>query len=98
VVDLMVGFLIGAVAGAVQFLALVRFARLITRSDTMMTAVLFGMLQFLIPLAALVGVAFLSKSYLLPAACGIVAVLVIGAFIKYVVFSRKGKGREEKDA
>ena len=94
----MIGFLIGAAAGAVQFWTLIRFARLITSSDAMKQAVLFGLLQFFIPLVVLVCVGLLAENYLLPAAIGIAAVLIVGALAKYVVFSRKNRGREGKDA
>lgn len=92
----MIGFLIGLAAGAVQFFVLSRFARLITSKDKMIQAVAMGLIQFFIPVAVLVATGFLAKSHLLSTALGIVAVLVVGAFTR-LIFSRKSRGREEKN-
>ena len=94
----MVGFLLGAVAGIVQFWVLTKFAGLISSGDMSAKAVLFGLLQFFIPFIVLVCVAFIWKAFLIWTATGIVAALIVGIVVKYAVLPHINKGREEKDA
>jgi hypothetical protein len=89
----MIGLAIGVAAGGVQFWLLSKFTARITSGAGMnLQATFFFIMQFLLPLGALIAVGFLRRSDLLPAALGIIGALIVGAILKYVIITRKTRG------
>ena len=70
------GLIIGVVSGAAQFLMLSRFTKAVTAGRLDKIAVLFGLCQFFLPLAVLIGCAFLLNASLIWPALGMVVILV----------------------
>ncbi len=89
----MIGLSIGIVSGLLQFWLLTKFVKGITSGSVDIIYMSMGIVQFLLPAAVLVGVAFLRRQDLLLAGTGMAGVLIIGAILKYVVFARKSRGR-----
>jgi hypothetical protein len=89
----MLGLAIGVVAGVFQFWLLTKFTAGVTSGSVNISHVLLGLVQFFLPLGVLVGVAFLRQQDLIWTASGIAGALMIGAVLKYVVFTRKTRGR-----
>ena len=87
----MLGFIIGAVSGVVQYLLLSKFTGSLTGSKFGKKTVLFAVTQFLFPFAVLVVCAFLLSDELLLVAIGIASALIISAVIKYIVTQKSGK-------
>ena len=73
----MIGLIIGVASGLLQFLMLSKFTKAVTGGGLDRKALLFGVCQFLLPLAVLLGCAYLLRNALLWAAIGMVAVLVV---------------------
>lgn len=93
----MLGFLIGLAAGAVHFYALSRFTKMVTGGEFTPRLALFGVVQFLIPLAVLVVCAFTIRDLLLWVAIGMAVALVGSAVIKFALSARRSKGRDTTD-
>ena len=93
----MAGLIIGAVAGAVQFIVLMKFTGAVTGGGFSYKGALYGFAQFLIPLAVLLLVALLRMDMLLYTGIGIIAALIAGAGIKYALALRGKKRRGAKD-
>jgi len=86
----MLGFIIGAISGAVQFWLLSKFTGAITRNKDKVKrrTILFALIQFLMPFAVLVVVAFLLPGYLMLTAIGMAAALVVSAIVRYINASK----------
>jgi hypothetical protein len=94
----MIGLLIGIIAGGIQFWLLSKFVGCITGANGLsVTTVLYGILQFFMPLGVLVAIGFLRRSDLLPAALGIVGAIFAGVIIKNMIRVRKTRGRGDKN-
>ncbi len=89
----MIGLLIGAASGVLQFWLLARFVRAITAGSVNIKNMLLGLAQFFLPVGVLIGVAFIRREELLWAGVGIAGALLIGAVFKYWVLARKTGGR-----
>ncbi len=89
----MIGLAVGVVSGVFQFWLLTKFTKGLTTGFVDISNILLGLAQFLLPMAVLVGVAFLRRQDLIWAATGIAGALIVGAVLKYVVFARKTRGR-----
>jgi hypothetical protein len=79
-----VGFLIGAASGALQFWLLSRFTRAITGGGLNTKAALMGAGQFFLPLAVLLAVAAFMRAWLLAAALGMAAALIGCALASFI--------------
>ena len=88
----MIGLLLGAVSGAVQFLLLSKFTSSVTGGEFNAKAALFGVFQFFIPVAVLTVCAFLFRDGLVWAGIGMAAVLVAGALFRFVSHNCKSGG------
>ncbi len=93
----MIGFLIGIVFGGLQFWILRKFTVRVTSSGVDIKCMLLGMLQLIIPLVALLGVALLRRQDILWTGVGITSFLLIGALAIFIK-NRKPKGRGNNDA
>lgn len=94
----MVGLVVGVAAGGIQFWLLTKFTARITSSAGMnLRSIFIFLLQFLLPLGVLVSIAFLKHSDLLQAALGIIGMLIIGTILKYVIITRKTRGRRDNN-
>lgn len=93
----MIGLFIGIVAGAFQFWMLSIFTKAITSGLFSTKSVLFGLLQFFLPLGVLIGIAFIRRQDLLWAGIGITGSLIISAIAKYFINARKLRGRENNN-
>ena len=82
---MLIGLIIGAGSGVLQFFMLSRFTKAVTGGGLDKKAVLFGVCQFLLPLIVLLICAFLLRDALLWAAIGMVVVLVSFSFVKFVL-------------
>ena len=89
----MIGLSIGVVSGVFQFWLLSKFTKGISTGTVNISYMLLGLVQFLLPIGVLVGVAFLRRQDILWAGVGITGALLISAFLKYVVGARKTRGR-----
>ena len=89
----MIGLLIGVAAGVLQFWLLTKFVKGLTTGAVDISYILLGLVQFILPLGILVGVAFIRREDLLWAGTGIAGALIVGAVLKYIVFARKTRGR-----
>lgn len=78
----MVGFLIGLLAGFIQFIMLCRFTDAVTKDGKI--PILEALFQIFIPVIALLGCALLVPKELIWAAGGIVSFIIIGAVIKFI--------------
>lgn len=79
-----IGFIIGIIAGFVQFLMLFKFTSSVTGGGFSGKSVIYAVIQFLIPLAVLLLCAFVFRELLLPTAIGITVSLVSGAIIRFL--------------
>ena len=84
----MIGFIIGVISGAIQFFLLTKFTGSVTRGKLTGKAVLFGLVQFLLPFAVLVSVVFLLPDELIHTAIGMATSLLASAIIKFI-FTRR---------
>ena len=87
----MLGFVIGAAAGAVQFWMLTKFTGAVTRGTFSNKTVLFAITQFLLPLAVLLSCAFLMSESLMWTGIGIAASLIICAAVRFILTLRSIK-------
>ena len=94
----MIGLAIGIVAGGCQFWLLSKFTKLVSMGKLSPKCLALGLLQFFLPMGVLVGTAFIIRQDILWAGIGITASLLIGAVTKYVLNTRKLRGREDTDA
>ena len=81
----MIGLIIGAVCGAIQFWMLSRFTRAVTGGALSIKTVLFGVSQFFMPVAVLLCCALLFPKGLMWSGIGMAAVLVVSAFTKFTI-------------
>jgi len=88
---MLLGLIIGAASGVLQFWMLARFTKAVTGGGLDKKAVLFGVCQFLLPLVVLLGCAYLFYNALLWAAVGMIAVLVVCAVARFI-FAKKSGG------
>lgn len=94
----LIGLAIGVVAGGFQFWLLSKFTKLISTGQINKKCIALGILQFFLPMGVLVGVAFILRQDILWAGVGITASLLIGAVTRFVLNTRKTRGREDTDA
>jgi len=87
----MIGFIVGAISGVIQYLLLSKFTGSATKGKTKKRTALFALAQFSLPFAVLVGVAFILPDDLMFSAIGIGSALIISAIVKYVITSRAAK-------
>ena len=85
----MLGFIIGAISGVIQFLLLSKFIDEITRGKMTNKAVIFAVSQFLLPLIVLISCALLLSQSLLLTGISMAATLIILAIIKLFLSVRK---------
>ena len=81
----LIGLILGAASGVVQFWLLALFTRAVTGGGLDRRAVFLGVFQFFLPFAVLVGCAFLLRDALLWAGVGMAVSLSLLALIRYVV-------------
>ena len=84
----MVGLIIGVVSGLLQFRLLTGFTRVVSCGGISHKAVFMGASQFLLPFIVLLGCAFVLGDSLLWAAAGMVIVLVVCSFTKFLAAHR----------
>lgn len=84
----MLGFVIGAVTGAVQYFLLSKFTGGLTRGKVTGKTILFALIQFLMPFIVLVAVAFLLRDQLVFTAIGMASALMISAIVKFIFVSK----------
>lgn len=94
----MIGLAIGIVAGGVQFWLLSKFTKLISQGQINIKCITIGIFQFFLPMGVLLGMALIIRQELMWAGIGIAASLLIGSVIKFILDSRKTRGREDNDA
>ncbi|SHH78434.1 hypothetical protein SAMN02745823_01013 [Sporobacter termitidis DSM 10068] len=93
----MIGLGVGIVSGCIQFWLLTKFTTGITTGKLSAKSLFFGLLQFVLPMGVLVAMAFIKRSDLLWTAVGIVGSLIICAVSKFVINTRRTRGREDKN-
>jgi len=86
-----IGFLVGAVTGVVQFFLLSKFTTNATGGKSPSKTVLFALTQFLLPFSVLLISAFLLDGNILPIGIGIAAALIVCAVVKYLIYTRTTK-------
>lgn len=91
----MIGLIIGILTGVGTYWLLSKFSTTMTQGTAPMKGSLYGILSFLLPMAALIAVAFIKRSDLLISAIGIIACLLASAVLKYMLGTRKSRGRED---
>ena len=94
---MVVALLIGAASGFIQLFLIIQFATLVTAGKLGIKSILYGILQFILPAAILIGCAFLWPENLIWAGTGIVAALLVGTIIKLVFRRHKLKGNDRID-
>jgi hypothetical protein len=87
----LLGFLIGAISGSVQFFLLMKFTRAVTGGKFGKKAVLFAVTQLFLPFVVLIGGAILLEAELISIAIGIAAALIGGAVIRFIITTRSSK-------
>jgi hypothetical protein len=86
--NIAIGIVIGLVVGAAQFLLLLRFTKRVTGGSGS-GFVLFGLLQWILPFAALLLVGLFYTAALLPAGITIAVTLIAGAAARIIIGGRK---------
>ena len=81
---LLIGFVIGGVSGFMQFILLAKFTESITSGAVDKKTVLIGVSQFFLPLAVLLGCAFLFTGTVIWAAAGMVTALILCAVVRFI--------------
>lgn len=87
------GFFIGLAAGLVHFYVLSRFTAMVTGGSFTMRTAALGIVQFLIPMAALLLCALLLRGQLLWAGIGMAGTLITSSTVKLILTGRR-KGRD----
>ena len=82
---MLLGLIIGVVSGVLQYWMLSKFTGAVTGGALDNKAVLFGVGQFLLPLAVLLCCAFVLNDSLLWAAIGMAASLTLCALARFVI-------------
>ena len=90
---MLIGLIIGIVSGAVQFLMLAKFTSSVTGESFNKKTALFAVFQFALPIIVLVGCALLIEGSLLWAAIGMTGMLMLCAFVRFILTSKKTSGR-----
>ncbi|MEL4107100.1 hypothetical protein AAFA46_09715 [Oscillospiraceae bacterium WX1] len=90
----MIGLLVGIIAGAIQLYMLMQFSAFISKGIMHGKALMFGALQFFMPMIVLLGVAVFRRQDLIWAAIGMSGILLVGAVVKFVIYMR---GRKENN-
>lgn len=93
----LIGLGVGIVAGCLQFWLLSKFTKIVSSGSLKLKNVLVGLGQFFLPLIVLYGVALFRRHDLLWTGIGIIAALIAGAVIKYIVTTRNLRGGRDKD-
>ena len=86
---MIVGLIIGIVSGVVQFLLLAKFTSSVTGESFNKSSALFAIIQFALPLVVLVGCALFIDGSLLWAAIGMTVTLMLCAFVRFILSSKK---------
>jgi len=86
------GFVIGAVSGTVQFFLLSKFTGAVTGGKSAKKTALFAITQFLLPFAVLLACAFLLSGGLLLVGIGMATALIVCAVVRFFIVSRANKG------
>ena len=81
---MLIGLIIGAVSGVLQFWMLTKFTKAVTGGGFSGKTALLGVSQFFLPLIVLLGCAFLLNNALLWAAIGMIAALVVCALARFL--------------
>ena len=84
----LIGLIIGAASGAVQFWMLARFTKAVTAGWLDKKTLLFGVCQFFLPLAVLLCFAFLFSDALIWAAIGMAAILISCSLVKFFILKK----------
>ena len=79
----MIGLLIGAISGAVQFWMLAKFTASVTSGSITVKSVLLGVFQFFLPFIVLLCCALLLPDGLMWSGIGMAAELIICALLKF---------------
>ena len=87
----MLGFVIGAVSGTVQYFLLSKFTGSVTGGKFGKKGVLFAITQFLFPFTVLFISAFFLSAELLMIGIGMAASLVVCALVRFFMVSKAGK-------
>lgn len=85
----MLGFIIGAISGALQFWLLSKYTAAIISGQYGTKMILFAVSQFLIPLAVLLGCAFILFESLHWAGAGMAASLMACAAFRFLVSGKR---------
>ncbi|MDR0445825.1 MAG: hypothetical protein LBH17_02145 [Oscillospiraceae bacterium] len=81
--NIAIGLIIGIAAGLAQLALLVLFAKRVTRGEGKFLAA--GLVQWILPFAAILAVAFLYRPALLWTGVGAASSLIIGAVLKVLI-------------
>ena len=87
----MLGFLIGAVSGVIQFYLLLKFTTSVSGGKISGRTVIFAITQFLFPFAVLLLCALFLNENLMWVGIGMAASLIISAVVKFVFMSKANK-------
>jgi len=88
----MLGFIIGAVSGVIQFFLLAKFTGAVTKGKISGKTVLFVITQFLLPFAVLfICAILLGVEALMMVGIGIAAALIISALVRFFMVSKSSK-------
>ena len=86
-----IGLIIGAISGTIQFWLLSKFTKAITGGAFEIKYMLFGILQFFIPLIVLLGCALVIRRELMWVGIGMAAALLGGGFARFFINASKKK-------
>ncbi|MCL2125143.1 MAG: hypothetical protein FWH33_04050 [Oscillospiraceae bacterium] len=81
---IILGLIIGLVSGAAQTWMLTKFTKAATNGEFGKRTIIFGLCQFLLPLAVLLCCAFLISETLIWAAVGMVVILVGFSLVRFL--------------
>ena len=87
----MLGLLIGAVSGTLQFFLLAKFTGLLTGGKVGGKTLIFALTQFLLPFSVLLICAFFLHESLMFVGIGMAAALITCAVVRFIMVSRTKK-------
>jgi len=87
----MLGFIIGAISGTVQYWLLSKFTASVTKGKLSGKTVIFAITQFIFPFAVLLISAILLAESLLWTGVGMGAALIVSAVIRFLIVSKSGR-------
>ena len=87
---ILIGLIIGAASGIAQFFMLAKFTNSVTGGAFDKKTIFLAVFQFFLPLAVLLGCAFLIRDSLLWAGVGMTVSLTVCAFVRFMLTQKTG--------